>query len=81
MRADLIKSIVKALPDNELIVTYWFDKEQANDLAEQHDEALLTDAEWLAIWEKMSKDKQLNQIADELFDELFWQVIEARKGK
>jgi len=80
MRADLIKSIVKALPDNELIVTYWFDKEQANDLAEQNDKELLTDAEWLAIWEKMSKDKQLNQIADELFDELFWQTINARKG-
>ena len=80
MRADLIKAIVEALPDNELIVTYWFDKEQANDLAEQHDEELLTDAEWLAIWEKMSKDKQLNQMADELFDELFWQIIKARKG-
>jgi hypothetical protein len=80
MRADLIKAIVEALPDNELIVTYWFDKEQANDLAEQHDEELLTDAEWLAIWEKMSKDKQLNQMADELFDELFWQTIKARKG-
>ena len=80
MRADLIKAIVKALPDNELIVTYWFDKEQANDLAEQHDEELLTDAEWLDIWEKMSKHKQLNQMADELFDELFWKTIKARKG-
>jgi hypothetical protein len=80
MRVELIKAIVAALPDSELIVTYWFDKEQANDLAEQHDEELLTDAEWLAIWEKMSKDKQLNQMADELFDELFWQTIKARKG-
>ena len=80
MRADLIKAIVEALPDNELIVTYWFDKEQANDLAAQHDKELLTDAEWLDIWEKMSKDKQLNQMADELFDELFWKTIKARKG-
>jgi hypothetical protein len=80
MRVELIKAIVEALPDSELIVTYWFDKEQANDLAAQNDEELLTDAEWLDIWEKMSKDKKLNQIADELFDELFWKTIEARKG-
>lgn len=80
MRVELIKAIVAALPDNELVVTYWFDKEQANDLAAQHDEEPLTDAEWYLLWEKMSKDKQLNQMADELFDELFWKTIEARKG-
>jgi hypothetical protein len=29
----------------------------------------------------MAKDKHLNQIADELFSELFWKVINQRKGK
>jgi hypothetical protein len=80
MNAKLIKAIVEPLPDDELIVTYWFDKEQANDLAAQHDEEPLTNEEWKALWEKMSKNKQLNQMADELFDELFWKTIEARKG-
>lgn len=80
MEVQLIKAIVKDLPDNELIVTYWFDKEHANDFAAEHDKEPLTNEEWLVIWEKMSKDKQLNQIADELFDELFWKTIEARKG-
>lgn len=80
MNAKLIKAIVEPLPDDELIVTYWFDKEQANDLAAQHDEEPLTNEEWNTLWEKMSKNKQLNQMADELFDELFWKTIEARKG-
>ena len=80
MNVRLIKSIIKPLPDDELIVTYWFDKEQANDLAAEHDEEPLTNEEWNSLWEKMQKDKQLNQMADELFDELFWQTINARKG-
>lgn len=80
MKVSLIKAIVEPLPDDELIVTYWFDKEQANDLAAQHDEEPLTNKEWNLLWEKMAKNKQLNQIADELFDELFWKTIKARKG-
>lgn len=80
MKVSLIKAIVEPLPDDELIVTNWFDKEGANDLAAEHDEEPLTDEEWLVIWNKMSKDKHLNQIADELYQEAFWQVIEARKG-
>ena len=80
MQVQLIKAIVETLPDDELIVTNWFDKEQANDLAAEHDEEPLTNEEWLVIWEKMSKDEHLNQIADELFKDLFWEVIEARKG-
>lgn len=80
MKVSLIKAIVEPLPDDELIVTYWFDKEQANDLAAQHDEEPLTNEEWNLLWEKMAKNKQLNQIADELFDELFWKTIKARKG-
>lgn len=80
MKVSLIKAIVKPLPDDELIVTNWFDKEGANALAAEHDEEPLTNEEWLVIWEKMSRDKHLNQIADELYQEAFWQVIEARKG-
>ena len=80
MNVKLIKAIIKGLPNDELIVTNWFDKEQANDLAAEHDKEPLTNEEWLVVYEKMSKDKQLNQIADELFNELFWKTIEARKG-
>ena len=80
MNVEQIKSIIKGLPNDELIVMYWFDKEQANDLAVGNNKEPLTNEEWLVIYEKMSKDKQLNQIADELFDELFWKTIEARKG-
>jgi len=80
MNVTLIKEMIKGLPNNELIVTNWFDKEQANDLAAEHDKEPLTNEEWLVIYEKMSEDKQLNQIAYELFNELFWQTINARKG-
>ena len=80
MKVSLIKAIIAPLPDDELIVTNWFDKEGANDLAAEHDTEPLTDEEWLVIWNKMSRDKHLNQIADELYQEAFWQVIEARKG-
>ena len=80
MKVSLIKAIIAPLPDDELIVTNWFDKEGANDLAAEHDKKPLTDEEWLVIWNKMSRDKHLNQIADELYQEAFWQVIEARKG-
>lgn len=80
MNVGLIKAIIKGLPNDELIVTNWFDKEQANDLAAEHDKEPLTNEEWLVVYGKMSKDKQLNQIADELFEELFWKTIEARKG-
>lgn len=80
MNVEQIKSIIKGLPNDELIVMYWFDKEQANDLAVGNNKESLTNEEWLVIYEKMSKDKQLNQIADELFDELFWQTINAREG-
>ena len=80
MKVSLIKAIVEPLPDDELIVTNWFDKEGANDLAAEHDEEPLTNEEWNSLWEKMSKNKQLNQMADELFDELFWKTIEARRG-
>lgn len=80
MNVTLIKAIIKGLPNNELIVTNWFDKEQANDLAAEHDKEPLTNEEWLVVYEKMSRNKQLNQIADELFNELFWQTINARKG-
>jgi hypothetical protein len=81
MNADLIRFIVKDLPDNEQIVTFWYDKAQANDFAADNDEEPVTEAEWLFIWENMAKDKHLNQIADELFAELFWKVINKRKGK
>jgi hypothetical protein len=80
MQVRLIKSVVEDLPDDEQIVTYWFDKDQANDLAQDIDEEPLTNEEWLVIWEKMSKDKQLNQMADELFNELFYQIINKRKA-
>lgn len=80
MQVRLIKAIVEALPDDELIFTNWFDKEEANNLAAENDEEPLTNEEWLVIWEKMSKDKHLHQIADELFNESFWQVINKRKG-
>ena len=80
MNASLIKAIVKELPDDEKIATFWFDKEQANDLASDHDEEPVTEAEWLIIYEGMQNDKYLNQMADESFSELFWKVINQRKG-
>jgi hypothetical protein len=80
MNVSLIKSIVEALPDDEKIVTFWFDKEQASDMAAEHDEESFTEAEWLVIWEGMSHNKYLNQMVDEEFNELFWKVINKRKG-
>lgn len=80
MNVSLIKAIVKDLPDDEKIVTFWFDKDQANDMAREHDQEPLTEAEWLVIWEKMSKDKQLNMVADQVFDELFYQMLATRKA-
>jgi len=80
MNVSLIKAIVKELPDDEKIVTFWYDKVQANDLASDHDEEPVTEAEWLIIWEGMSRDKHLNQVLDEQFNELFWKVINQRKG-
>jgi len=80
MQVQLIKSVVKDLPDDEQIVTFWFDKDQANDMAIENDAEPLTDAEWLSIWEVMSRDKQLNQIADERFSELFYLMLANRKA-
>jgi N12 class adenine-specific DNA methylase len=81
MNVSLIKAIVKDLPDDEKIVTFWFDKEQANDMSVDNDEEPVTEAEWLIIWEGMSRSKYLNQIVDEQFNELYWKVINQRKGK
>jgi hypothetical protein len=81
MNVSLIKSIVKDLPDDEKIITLWYDQVQANDLASDHDEEPITAAEWEIIWEAMQKDKNLNHLADEIFCELFWKVINERKGK
>lgn len=81
MNTSLIKAIVKELPDDEKIVTFWYDKEQANDYASDHDEEPVTEAEWLIIYEGMQTNKFLNQATDEAFSELFWKVINKRKGK
>jgi hypothetical protein len=81
MNVSLIKAIVKDLPDDEKIVTFWFDKEQANDMSVDNDEEPVTEEEWLIIWEGMSHSKYLNQIVDEQFNELYWKVINQRKGK
>ena len=80
MNVSLIKAIVKDLPDDEKIVTFWFDKEQANDMSSDNDEEPVTEAEWLIIWEGMSNSKYLNKIVDEQFNELYWKVINQRKG-
>jgi hypothetical protein len=81
MNVSLIKAIVKDLPDDEKIVTFWFDKEQANDMSVDNDEEPVTEEEWLFISEGMSRDQYLNQIVDEKFNELYWKVINQRKGK
>jgi hypothetical protein len=80
MNVSLIKAIVKDLPDDEKIVTFWFDKEQANDMSVDNDEEPVTEEEWLIIWEGMSHSKYLNQVVDEQFNELYWKVINQRKG-
>ena len=80
MNVSLIKAIVKDLPDDEKIVTFWFDKEQANDMSIDNDEEPVTEEEWLNIWEGRSHSKYLNQIVDEQFNELYWKVINQRKG-
>lgn len=80
MKVSLIKSIVKNLPDDEKVVTFWFDKEQINDYAAENGEEPVTDAEWLIIYEALHHSKYLNQIVDEQFHEIVWKVINQRKG-
>lgn len=80
MNVELIKFIVKDLPNDEQIAAFWYDKAQANDHASDHNEEPLTESEWLFIWHGIQRDKLLNQMADELFDKLFWHVINKRKG-
>jgi hypothetical protein len=75
MRVSFINSIIaNKKPDYEIAVI-WFDKTDAEAIAEDD----LSPAEWEQIVRKFSADKGLNQVADELMDEVVFNVISKRK--
>jgi hypothetical protein len=77
MRVSFIRSIIEnKKPDYEIAVI-WFDKTDAEGIAEDD----LSPAEWEAIVKKFSSSKHLNQIADELMDEIVNETIEKRTAK
>lgn len=77
MRVGFIQSIIaNKKPDYEIAVV-WFDKTDGEAIAEDD----LSPAEWEAIVKKFSSNKNLNQIADELMDELVNETIEKRTAK
>ena len=77
MRVSFINSIIaNKKPDYEIAVI-WFDKTDAEGIAEND----LSPAEWEAIVKKFSSSKHLNQIADELMNEIVNETIEKRTAK
>jgi hypothetical protein len=77
MRVSFIRSIIEnKKPDYEIAVI-WFDKTDAEMVAEDD----LSPAEWELIVRKFSESKHLNQVADELMDELVQKTIEKRTAK
>ena len=77
MRVSFIQSIIANKKPEQEIAVVWFDKTDAENIAEDD----LSPAEWEAIVKKFSSSKHLNQIADELMDELVNETIEKRTAK
>jgi hypothetical protein len=66
MLVSFIRSIIANKKPDYQIAVIWFDKTDAEQIAEDD----LSPAEWEAIVDKFSHDKYLNQIADELMADL-----------
>jgi hypothetical protein len=77
MRVSFIRSIIENKKPEYEIAVIWFDKTDAEMVAEDD----LSPAEWNAIVRKFSESKHLNQVADELMDELVQKTIEKRTAK
>ena len=77
MRVSFIRSIIENKKPNYEIAVIWFDKTDAEMVAEDD----LSPAEWELIVRKFSESKHLNQVADELMDELVQKTIEKRTAK
>jgi hypothetical protein len=77
MRVSFIRSIIENKKPEYEIAVVWFDKTDAELVAEDD----LSPAEWNAIVRKFSESKHLNQVADELMDELVNATIEKRTAK
>jgi hypothetical protein len=77
MRVSFIRSIIENKKPEYEIAVIWFDKTDAEMVAEDD----LSPAEWESIVRKFSESKHLNQVADELMDELVQKTIEKRTAK
>lgn len=77
MRVGFIQSIIANKKPDYQIAVIWFDKTDAESIAEDD----LSPAEWEQIVEKFSHNDSVNQIADELMSELVNDVIEKRTAK
>jgi hypothetical protein len=77
MRVSFIRSIIQNKKPEYEIAVVWFDKTDAEAIAEDD----LSPAEWEAIVKKFSSSKNLNQIADELMKDIVNETIEKRTAK
>jgi len=77
MRVSFIRSIIENKKPEYEIAVIWFDKTDAEMMAEDD----LSPSEWESIVRKFSESKHLNQVADELMDELVQKTIEKRTAK
>ena len=77
MRVGFIQSIIANKKPDYQIAVIWFDKTDAESIAEDD----LSPAEWEQIVDKFSHNDSVNQIADELMSELVNDVIEKRTAK
>lgn len=57
----------------------WFDMEDAFDILDSNGEDVVTPQEWEKIALAFSSDKALGQMADELFNELVYKLVDERK--
>jgi hypothetical protein len=77
MKVSFIKShIANKKPEYEIAVI-WFDKTDAEDIAEDD----LSPVEWEEIAQRFGSNEWVNQIADELMSELVNEILEKRTAK
>ena len=77
MRVSFIKSIIANKKPEYEIAVIWFDKTDAEGIAEDD----LSPVEWVKIVRQFTSNKYMNQIADELMSDLVTDILEARDKK
>ena len=74
-----MKTLMRDYTDKTHMAIIWFDMEDAYWILDENGQDVVTPEEWEKIALAFSSDKALGQMADELFNELVYKLVDERK--